>query len=79
MGGGVGGGGGGGVWGGDEVPLASFGDLGANDPEGLGLEGCYFLMPLHAEGEGGGLAGAIADHCSIQISILALQYTCLLM
>ena len=34
-------------------------DVGLHDPEGLGLKGSNLLVPLHAEVEGGGLAGAI--------------------
>ena len=54
------------------APLASFGDMGPHEPERLRLEGSNALVALHTESECGCLAGPVAHHCRVQVSVLAL-------
>ena len=52
------------------------GDVRPHAPEGLALEGGDQLVLLHAEVEGGGLAGPVAHHRGVQVPVLALQSGC---
>ena len=57
-----------------DTPLPVLGDLRPNAPEGLRLEGGDQLVLLHAEVEGGGLAGPVANHRCVQVAVLALSH-----
>ena len=64
----------------DSVPFQShdsrgffYFHFGLKDPEGLRFEGLDLVVPIHAETQGRGLAGAVGNQGGVEVTIFSLE------